>query len=69
MLTVNLDIKICLTDDQTGNVSHIKFAKDSVRKVYVKFSDEQASLKAMGSSYLGRKIPGFVLKNVKPRFQ
>ena len=55
VLTVNLDIQDCLINDQTGNISHIEFSQCSVRKVYVKFSDEQAGLKAMKSSYLGRK--------------
>ena len=55
MLTVNLDIQDCLINDQTGNISHIEFSQCSVRKVYAKFSDEQAGLKAMKSSYLGRK--------------
>ena len=55
VLTVNLDIQDCLINDQTGNISHIEFSQRSVRKVYVKFSDEQAGLKAMKSSYLGRK--------------
>ena len=55
MLRVNLDIQDRLINGQTGNISHTEFAQDSVRKVYVKFSDEQAGLKAMRSSYLGRQ--------------
>ena len=55
MLKVNVDIEDRLTNGQTGNISHIEFAQDSVQKVYVKFSDEQAGLKAMRSSYLGRQ--------------
>ena len=47
VLTVNLDIKDRLINDQTGNISHIEFAQGSVRKVYVKFSDEQTDLKEM----------------------
>ena len=54
-LTVNLDIQDYLINGCTGNISHIEFTQGSVWKVYVKFSDEQAGLKAMRSSYLGRK--------------
>ena len=50
MLTVNLDIQDCLTNGQTGNISQIEFAQISVQKLYVKFSDEQAGLKAVRSS-------------------
>ena len=55
MLTVNLDIQDHLINGQTGYISHIEFVQDSVQKVYVKFSDEQAGLKAMRSFYLGRQ--------------
>ena len=55
MLTVNIDIQDRLINGQTGIIRHIEFAQSSVRKVYVKFSDEQAGSKAMRSSYLGRK--------------
>ena len=50
MLTVNLDIQDCLNNGQTGNISQIEFAQISVQKLYVKFSDEQAGLKAVRSS-------------------
>ena len=50
MLTVNLDMQDCLTNGQTGNISQIEFAQISVQKLYVKFSDEQAGLKAVRSS-------------------
>ena len=69
MLAVNLEIQDRLINGKTGNISYTEFAQDSVRKVYVKLSDEQARLKAMRSSYLGRQILGFLLKNVKLRFQ
>ena len=62
MLTVNLDIQDCLINDQTGNISHIKFAQGSVRKVNVNFSDEPACLKAMRLSYLGRQNSCFSIK-------
>ena len=55
MLAVNLEIQDRLINGKTGNISHTEFAQDSVRKVYVKLSDEQARLKAMRSSYLGRQ--------------
>ena len=69
MLTVNLDIQDRLINGRTENISHTEFPQGSVGKVYVKFSDKQAGLKAMRSSYLGRKSIGFLLKNVKLRFQ
>ena len=50
MLTVNLDIQDCLNNGQTGNISQIEFAQISVQKLYVKFSDEQAGLKAVRST-------------------
>ena len=43
------------TYSQTGNVRHIEFAQSSVGKVCVKFSYEQAGLKAMKLSYLCRQ--------------
>ena len=47
MLTVNVDIQDRLINDQTGNIEHIEFVQGTVCKVYVKFSDEQASTRAM----------------------
>ena len=47
MLAVTIDIQDRLTNDQTGIIRHIESAQDSARKVYVKFSDEQAGSKAM----------------------
>ena len=55
MLTVTLDTQDRLINGQTGNISYIEFARGSVKKVYIKFSDEQAGLKAMRSSYLDKK--------------
>ena len=55
IITVNLDTKDSLINDQTGNISHSEFAQSSVPKVYLKLSDEQSGLKAMKSSYLGRQ--------------
>ena len=65
MLAVNIDIQDHLINDQTGNVARIEFAQGSVGKVYVKFSDEQAGLKAMTSSYLGRKHSLFPIEKCK----
>ena len=55
MLTVNLDIQDRLINGQTENIRNIKFSQGCVKKVYIKFSDEQAGLKVTISSYLGRK--------------
>ena len=54
MLKIILDIQDRLNNDKTGNISHIEFPQSIVRKVYVNFFDEQAGLKVMRSSYLGR---------------
>ena len=54
MLTVNVYIQDRLINGQTGNIEDIEFAEGTVRKVYVKFSDEQAGIREMRSSYLGR---------------
>ena len=70
MLTVNLGIQDCPINGQTQNIfSHIKFAESSVLKVCAKFSDEQAGLKAMRSSYLNRQKSWVPIKNAKLRFQ
>ena len=39
----------------TGNAKHILFVPGSIRTLPVKFSDEQAGLRAMRSSYLSRQ--------------
>ena len=52
MLTANIDIQHRLINSKTGIIMHIEFAQGSARKVYVKFSDDQAGSKAMRSSYL-----------------
>ena len=51
----NIGIEDRLINGQIGNIRHFEFAQGSVCKVYVKFSDKQACLKAMRSSYLGRQ--------------
>ena len=50
MLTVNVDIQDCLINGQAGKIRHIEFAQGSVRKVYVKFSDEQARVRVTKTS-------------------
>ena len=55
MLTVNIDIQDRLINSQTGNISHTEFTQGSVCKIYVKFPDEQAGLKASRSSDLDRQ--------------
>ena len=66
MLAVNLDIQDCLTNGQTGNISHTEFAYGSVWKVYIKFFDERACWKAMRSFYLSRTFFLFSIKKVIP---
>ena len=55
MLAVNINIQDRLINGQTGNISHNKFAQGDACKIYVKFSDEKADLKATRSSCLGRQ--------------
>ena len=52
---VNIDMWDLLSNDKTGNISHIEFVQLSVCKVYVKFSEEKTVLKAMRSYHLGRQ--------------
>ena len=67
MLTVIFDIQDRLNNGQTGNASHTEFAQGSVCKVYVKFSDERAGLRAIRSSYLGRKSYSFPIEKCEPK--
>ena len=55
ILAVNIDIQDRLINRQTGNVTHMEFVQGSIHKVYVKFSDEQADVRPIRSSYLGRQ--------------
>ena len=55
LLTVNVDIHVRVINGQTGSISHTEFARGSACKVYVKFSDEEACSRALGSSYLDRQ--------------
>ena len=47
MLTVNVDIQDDLINGQTGNIEYIEFVQGTIRKVYVKSSDQQADTRAM----------------------
>ena len=48
MLSVNVGIQCRhAINGQAENVKHIEFVQGSIHKVYVKFSDEQAGLRAM----------------------
>ena len=70
MLLVNIDIRNRLINGQTGNIRQTEFPQGSVRKVYVNFSNEQTGLKPMRLSYFyADKMFGYLLKNVKLRFQ
>ena len=44
------DIQYRLINGQTENIKHIELVQGSFHKVYVKFSDEQAGLKAMSEN-------------------
>ena len=68
MWTSNVDKQDNLMNGQTGSIKHIEFFDGNVQKVCVKFSDEQSDSKAMKSTYLGRQIVWFLLKNLKLRF-
>ena len=46
ILTVNRDIQNHLINGQTETIRHIEFAKVTVFKVYVKFSDEKSWLRS-----------------------
>ena len=64
-----LDMQDHLINGQTGNISHVEFAHVSFRKVYVKFSDEQAGLKAIRSSYLGKQNSWVPIKKCEAEIQ
>ena len=55
MSTDNIDIEDRLINHKTGNIGHLEFARNTVCKLYKKFSNEQAGLKAIKLSYLGRQ--------------
>ena len=68
MLTVNnytVSQIINLINDKTRNIRPKEFFQCRVHKIYLKFSDEQAALKAIRSSYFGRQILGFLSKKSK----
>lgn len=51
----NRDIQDHLSNGKTGNIGHLEFARDSVCKLYIKFPNQHAGLKALKSSYLDRQ--------------
>lgn len=55
MSTDNRDIQDHLSNGKTGNIGHLEFARDSVCKLYIKFPNQHAGLKALKSSYLDRQ--------------
>ena len=67
MLTVNLNIQNRLINCQTGNTSHIEFSKGSVRKVFVKYYNEQAGFKAKRSPYQRRKSSWVPIEKFKAK--
>ena len=69
MLAVNIYIQDHLINGQTGIIRHINFARNSARKVYIKFSDEQPGSKSMRSSYLGRQNSWVPIDKCDLRFQ
>ena len=68
MLTVNSytvsQIINLLINDETRNIRPKEFFQCKVHKIYLKFSDEQAALKAIRSSCFGRQILGSFQKNL-----
>ena len=62
MSTVDIGIQDRLINGQIVNIRYTEFAQGSAHKVYVKFFDEQACLKAIRSSYLGKQDSGYYQK-------
>lgn len=62
MITVNIHIQDRLINNETGNITNLKFVQGKVRKVFLKFTDEQADLKAMESFYLTIQNSWFLTK-------
>ena len=55
MLTINIDIRDRLINDQVSEVTHIDIVQNTIQKVYVKFSDPQTGGKAMAASHFSRQ--------------
>ena len=55
MLTVNIDIADRLINGQIGTVKHISGDLNNIHKVYVKFDDAHAGLKAMQTDHFARQ--------------
>ena len=62
MSTVDIGIQDRLINGQIVNIRYIEFVQGSAHKVYAKFFDEQACLKAIRSSYLGKQDSGYYRK-------
>ena len=62
MLTIKIDIQDHLINGQVGEVTHIDITRNIFRKVYVKFPDLQAGLKAMTASHFSRQHSWVVIK-------
>ena len=65
ILEVNVDMQDSLVNGQTGNIEYIESVLCNIRKVYVKFSDEQTGIRAMRSSYLGRQNSWVAIEKCK----
>ena len=66
MLKVNIGIHDRLINDQTRNIRHTKFSRGSVCKVCITFSGDQAGLKIMISSSLGRQNSLLSIEKYEP---
>ena len=56
MLTGSGEIHNRLINGQTINIRHFELTQGNFVKIYVKFFDEKAGLKAMRFSYLSKQI-------------
>lgn len=55
MSTFNIDIQDRIINRQVREGTHIDIAQKTISKVYVKFSNPQAHLKAMTASHFNRQ--------------
>ena len=62
----NRDIQDHLSNGKTGNIGHLEFARDSVCKLYIKFPNQHAGLKALKSSYLDRQNSWVTIEKCDP---
>ena len=54
MLIVNIDIQDHFINGQVREDYHIDIAQNTIQKIYVKFSDPQAALKARTASHFSK---------------